>query len=118
MLVWLDSLIEKAKMKIFKIKREDVEDYPLTGLMVAAKYEEPLPTIIHEMKYNSLKGLLEPLGKILIEALREIKPRGKFLIVPVPLYFLRKKSRGFNQSEELAKIVAKEFGWEIKEKFN
>lgn len=108
---WLGSLTDKF---LFPPRREKKDErFFLTGLIVAAKYEEPLPTIIHEMKYNSLKGLLEPLGKILIDTLNKVKLRGSFLVVPVPLHFLRKRFRGFNQAEELGKIVAEKFDWEI-----
>ena len=53
----------------------------------------------------------EGLGRVLAEVSQKI-PAG--ILCPVPLHWLRKFSRGFNQSELLALEVGAARGWEVK----
>jgi len=71
-------------------------------------YEGPLRSLIHLLKYRGMKPLARPLAALMNRAL----PDGERFdaIVPVPLYWRRKWSRGFNQAELLARHVAKSRG--------
>jgi len=66
-----------------------------------------LQKILHELKYNGNKELGKMLGKI---AATEVIESNDFasidLIIPVPLHPNRMKSRGYNQSEWIAKGIA------------
>ncbi len=84
------------------------KSYDLSGIIVACYYDEgPIKEIIHNFKYNNILELKNILGGLLIDSLEENIEIGKDpLITAVPLHFLRKAQRGFNQSEVLAEVVA------------
>ena len=67
--------------------------------------------LIHKFKYHGRWAFAQKMGEMLGEELRE---SGNFenidLIVPVPLHFLRRFKRGYNQSEQLALGVSREMG--------
>jgi ComF family protein len=71
-------------------------------------YEGPLRELIHLFKYSRMKPLAGPLGKMLVLAL----PRDQRFdaVVAVPLHWRRKWDRGFNQSDLLARAVARSWG--------
>ena len=68
-------------------------------------YEGTLRTLIHLFKFEGVTTLEKPLGAFLARAL----PReAEFdAIVPMPLHWLRRWRRGFNQSELLAQEIAR-----------
>lgn len=79
----------------------------LTGLIVAAHYEEgPLKELIHQFKYSFKTVLMESLAKMLNFGLA-LRGWGKeAVLVPVPLHPKKAWQRGFNQSYLLAKALA------------
>ncbi len=65
-------------------------------------FAEPIPTIIHQLKYNGYFGLAEPLADLMATAW----PKWQMpvdLVVGVPLHPQREKKRGYNQSDLLAR---------------
>src|SRR5207237_9629727 len=74
-------------------------------------YEGLLQEVILRMKYASGEGLGEVLGELWAShqehRLRELQAD---VVVPVPLYWLRRWQRGYNQSEVLAWAVAGRVG--------
>jgi ComF family protein len=75
-------------------------------------YDGPLRDLIHLFKYARIESLSSPLSRLLIRAL----PRDERfdLVMPVPLHWLKRRSRGFNQAELLAKPVARHLGVPLK----
>jgi len=71
-------------------------------------YEGTLRELIHLYKYSRMKPLWKPLGDLLATAL----PRDQRFdgVVAVPLHWRRKWERGFNQSELLARSIARRAG--------
>lgn len=71
-------------------------------------HEQVLRELIHLYKYGRIKTLARPLGDFLAAAL----PRDQEFdaMVPVPLHWRRKWKRGFNQSELLARAIARRTG--------
>lgn len=67
-------------------------------------YEGSLRSLIHLLKYSGMKPLAGPLAAHLEHAI----PVDEHFdaVVPVPLYWRRQWSRGFNQAELLARHVA------------
>lgn len=66
---------------------------------------------VHEAKYRGHSKAFVLLAAVLSEYLRELAADGQLknaVLVPVPLGPARRKARGFNQVEEVLKIVAKE----------
>lgn len=65
---------------------------------------------IHEAKYHGSEAAFALLASALAEYLRESEDFGAVRLVPVPLSPARKKSRGFNQVEEVVRRAARELG--------
>jgi ComF family protein len=72
-------------------------------------YEGPLRKLIHLFKYSGMKPLGKRLAGLLCRALPEEVERYD-AVVPMPLHWRRRWRRGFNQSEILARLLAKERG--------
>lgn len=78
-----------------------------SGLIVAARYEQgPIREMIHHLKYSAITDLAEPLSELVCERLERDMPKGGLVVVPVPLHKKRELSRGFNQSELIARFVS------------
>jgi ComF family protein len=71
-------------------------------------YEGVLRQLIHLYKYARIQTLARPLTDLVMTAF----PRDERLdaIVPVPLHWRRRWQRGFNQSELLARAIARRTG--------
>lgn len=71
-------------------------------------YNEDLRTLIHLFKYNRMRPLAGPLGRLMARAL----PRDQVFdgLVPMPLHWRKLVSRGFNQSRLLAEEVSRRSG--------
>jgi ComF family protein len=75
-------------------------------------YEGVLRELVHLYKYGRIQTLARPLADWLMEA---IPGEEQFdLIAPVPLHWWRQWQRGFNQSELLAREVARARGVPMK----
>lgn len=63
---------------------------------------------IHKFKYGYLEELRAPLALLILNHLQLINCEidKSFVIIPVPMHIKKKKRRGFNQSEEIAKIIS------------
>ncbi len=71
-------------------------------------YEDTLRELIHLFKYRQVRPLAKPLGALIA---RTIPREHRFdLIVPMPLHWQKRWSRGYNQSELLANEVARRWG--------
>ncbi|MCL5407566.1 MAG: ComF family protein [Patescibacteria group bacterium] len=80
----------------------------LAGIMVACYFEEgPIRELVHNFKYNHILELGDFLGQILADAtLENLTLKKDFLVVPVPLHWLRRSRRGYNQAEILVKVMS------------
>lgn len=81
-------------------------DAPFERAVAVGSYEGALRTAILKLKYNRQTWLAQPLGDLLAEAARQHLDIPD-IIVPVPLYPLRSRERGFNQAELLARVVGR-----------
>lgn len=80
----------------------------------AYKASGPLREVIHRFKYNrdiSLRGLLtDALLPVLDDPRLAAEDLSRWLLVPVPLHYLRQVLREFNQSWELCRTLAQATG--------
>ncbi len=87
----------------------------LDGLTSIWNYEGVVRKAILALKYKFATDLISELADKftgeLITAKYHLPP--KSVLVPIPLFWYRKNWRGFNQSEEIGKIVAKRIGWQF-----
>ena len=74
-------------------------------------FDDPVKTLIHQMKYHRAWTLAEFLADRLLD-----QERVKALmsetdaVVPVPLFFMRQIARGYNQADLIARRLAKRCG--------
>ncbi len=78
----------------------------LSNLRSAAVYSGPLENALHRFKYEGRRPLAEPLGLLIAEWLILDGP-GANLIACVPLHPRRRRRRGYNQAELLARVVSR-----------
>jgi ComF family protein len=74
------------------------------------EYKGGLRRLVHLLKYEGVMPVQAPLGRMLAEAVAELLPlRGESgpLLVPVPLHRSRRRARGFNQAELIARAAIK-----------
>ncbi len=92
----------------------------LDDIFIAGDYSDPLlAALIKKFKYGFIKGLGEELSRFLIffwagaEAGfgKTFKEPPDFLVVPLPLTAKRRRWRGFNQAEILARPFAHHFAY-------
>jgi ComF family protein len=77
----------------------------LSGAFSGWYFNETLQTVIHEIKYNGYARTGMLLGKTMGAELRNILSELDCFI-PVPLHRVKKRERGFNQAEWIAKGIA------------
>ncbi len=88
----------------------------LAGLVSAFHFEKEgtLQALIHELKYNETTSvgiaLGEKLGKNIRVFLGDAAIAG---VIPVPLYRARRRERGYNQSEFIAKGIRRSTGLSV-----
>lgn len=87
--------------------------YTPDGLLVIWRYEGTPRKLIHKLKYKFASDLALSLASPAANLMRRTLQKGKFTIVPIPLHWQRRNWRGFNQAEEIAKLLAGEMGWEV-----
>lgn len=73
-----------------------------------------IKNLIHQFKYQYIRGVAFTLANFLnvfwIKTTKTIdEDWGNYIVIPIPLHKKRMCERGFNQSEEIAKIFARQF---------
>jgi ComF family protein len=68
-------------------------------------YDGALRAVVHALKYDGRRSLARPLASMMRERGAEIL-RDAACVVPVPLHGSRRRHRGFNQADDLARHVA------------
>ena len=101
--------------------------FGLDGLWSLGIYQDSLKKAIQKLKYDPklVRDFIPVLVDILIEywaryqpfVFDQIKKDGGvgWVVVPVPLFWFRENQRGFNQSAEIGKLLAKKLGLEYSE---
>ena len=81
-----------------------------TGSYYLFEKSGKIQKLLHSIKYKNNKALAEQVGAWYAQYLKDCKEIASAdVIIPVPLHPKKKKQRGFNQSEEFAKGLSKEF---------
>lgn len=80
---------------------------PFTVCRSPFRYEDPLPALVGGAKFRGRFNLIRLLGTLLAEALAACDDPRPDAIVPVPLHPRRLRERGYNQSLELARVIAR-----------
>ncbi len=78
------------------------------------KYEKVIRKAILALKYKYSTDIAEELATHLGRVLkRENINLDEACLVPIPLHWYRKNFRGFNQSEDVGKLIAKKMNWKF-----
>ena len=99
--------------------------FGLDGLWSLGVYQDPLRKAIQQLKYRWVSQLADVLVDITLEYWAKYQPfildqikkdRGVgWLVIPVPLYWWRENSRGFNQSSLIGQSLSKKLGLDYSE---
>lgn len=85
------------------------EARPLFQKAVAyGSYDAGLRDLNHLLKYDRVEAAASVLGKMLAEAVIKLEVPARLLVVPVPLHRSKRRQRGFNQAELIARKALKE----------
>jgi ComF family protein len=87
-----------------------------------ANYEDEMRRMLHLLKFEGMRGVAESvLGDAMAAAARKLRGEAgdELVVVPVPLFAAREKTRGFNQAGVLAEGMIKrlrrlEPGWTLR----
>lgn len=81
-------------------------------LLACAFHAGPLREAIHRLKYENLRVMAVPLGRLMAQAWTELAPADQPIdaIVPVPLHVSRERERGYNQATLLARELSLHLG--------
>lgn len=59
--------------------------------------------LVHLLKYHQVRPAAAMLGDLLSQAVAGAGLPGNFVVIPVPLWTGKRRARGFNQAEEIAR---------------
>ena len=85
-------------------------DRPFLRAVAYGSYDGALRELIHLLKYTGVRPAANVLGRMLAGALATLEPDfgpAPVLVIPVPLYKRKRRGRGFNQAELIARCAVK-----------
>jgi len=93
-------------------KCEACKNKNLDRILSATAFKGIAKEAIHKLKYGHLEELSLPLTLLILNYLQNIdcQINNDFIVIPIPMHPKKKRRRGFNQSEEMAKIISKSTG--------
>jgi ComF family protein len=83
---------------------------PFLRAVAYGSYDDGLRELIHLLKYNGVRPAAGVLGRMLAQALLKQASefgRDEVLVIPVPLFKRKRRQRGFNQAELIARSALK-----------
>lgn len=81
----------------------------------ALPYTGQIRQSVYQIKYHNKREYLDYYGPLMAQALEaRIRPWQADFLVPVPLHRSRRRKRGFNQAEILARHVGKQLGISVR----
>jgi ComF family protein len=104
--------------------RFSVNSAPLHGepyfLRAATNYDDKtVQALIHSLKFRSVSGAAEPLANLILHYVASLSAAESFAgfsgftVIPIPLSARRRRARGYNQAELIARRVAEGLGLPI-----
>lgn len=82
-----------------------------TRAVAYGSYEAGLRDLIHLLKFEGVRPASPVLGRMLAEAISKLEallPSSEIAVIPVPLYRAKRRRRGFNQAELIARAALKD----------
>jgi ComF family protein len=86
----------------------------LDGVYTIYEFDETVQVLIHEIKYRKAQKLASRLATLALHRLEDKLPwQSMDLVIPIPLFQVREKERGFNQSTAIAQGFFPELDFEL-----
>lgn len=82
----------------------DCTGSPLDGARSPYIFDGSARKLVHQLKYEGIHALAEPMGGLLVTSMTTQETTSD-VVIPVPLYGFRRRNRGYNQSELLARVI-------------
>lgn len=82
---------------------------PFKKAVAYGAYQGALRDLIHLYKYQGIRSAKPLLGRLIAEALAGTPLPYPLLVVPVPLFKSKLRTRGFNQAEEIGRALTRMF---------
>jgi ComF family protein len=93
---------------------EPVTRFGAVPVISVWKYSAELHELVHAMKYQRRQSLITLLGTPMAALADRLRLQDDYdVLIPVPLHPVRRRERGYNQSELLARIIAERTGISI-----
>lgn len=83
---------------------------PFDASLAAFRYEAPIDRAIQGLKYNADFLAARWLGESLADTVHQSERPLPELLIPVPLHAGRLRRRGYNQAQELGRVVGRSLG--------
>jgi ComF family protein len=80
-------------------------EHPFERAVAYGSYDGGLRELVHLLKFHGVKPAANVLGQMLGEAIAKLDLGDKVLVIPVPLYRAKRRQRGFNQAEMIARAA-------------
>jgi len=90
----------------------DCTHSPLDSARALYVFDGGARSLVHALKYRSLHALSQPMSELMAASF-VVEPFPVDVVMPVPLHGRRRRQRGFNQSELLARVLAARAGLEL-----
>jgi ComF family protein len=85
--------------------RPAIDDGPLRLVATLYPYRGRIGQAVRRLKYSRATSLAKPLSALIGEGLDRLGLQGYDIVVPIPIHWSRRCSRGFNQSELLSEAL-------------
>jgi ComF family protein len=85
-------------------------EMPFERAVAYGSYQGGLRELIHLLKYGGVRPAANVLGRMLAEAIASMEAgfeQNQLMVVPVPLHKSKRRQRGFNQAELIARAAVK-----------
>lgn len=79
------------------------------------RYEGVIRRLIKEIKYRACRDMTRELLEIWRQKVGMEQPRGEWTITSIPMWEEKRRIRGFNQAEVIARELAKDWGFPYRE---
>ncbi|MBN1575541.1 MAG: ComF family protein [Chitinispirillaceae bacterium] len=80
-----------------------VWDYPFDRIVSFVDYGDTAQAVMHHVKYQGKRHLARYMGQVCAPYLDKSITDGVDIVLPVPLHWLRRQQRGYNQAEWFAR---------------
>lgn len=74
-------------------------DAPVKRIISFADYDDAVQAIMQQIKYHGKKHLAFHAGSLCSARVKQLLDDSVDMVIPVPLYWLRRQKRGYNQTE-------------------